>query len=124
MQSPRHVIFSFSPTTRSQFFPAKKKQLRLPGWAKSRLQIRSKTFLRIQFFRDNNDGFLRENWLQGRREKRLCGRGNAGKSLRSAMLHSPGEGSHSGSWQKVSKPFARRQREFVLRQAGRICPMV
>ncbi len=72
------------------------------------LQILLETFLRLQVFRDDDDGPLRKKLSQQRGEKGLSGHGDAGKSQRFAALQSPGEGLHGGSLQNVSEQVACR----------------
>ena len=76
--------------------------------AQPRLQVLLKTFLRLQIFRDDDDGAIGKFLLQQRREKWLGARRNPGKSLRSARLHAPDEGLHGGSLQDVSERLADR----------------
>ena len=73
-----------------------------------RFQILLETFLRLQIFGDEDEGALRKKFLQQHGEEGLRARGDAGKSLRSASLHAPGEGLHGGSLGDVSNQSARR----------------
>lgn len=73
-----------------------------------RLQVLLETLLRLEIFRNDDDGPLRKEFLQQRGEKGLGGRGDGGKSLRSARLQSPGKGLPDGSLREVSEPVARR----------------
>jgi hypothetical protein len=87
-----------------------KKQIENGRWRlrKPRFQILLETFLSFQIFRDDNDGFLRKQFLQQRGEKRLRRRGNSRKSQRSASVQSPREGLRGGSFQNVSEQIACR----------------
>ena len=73
-----------------------------------RLQILLATFLRLEVFRDEDDGTIGKFPLQQRGEKRLRGGGDAGKSQHSTLLHALREGLHSGSFQNVSEQVAGR----------------
>ena len=80
------------------------------GWelGQPRFQILLKTFLLFQVFHDEDDGTLRKKFLQQRGKKRLRGRGDARKSLRSALLHALREGLRGGIFYEVSEQIARR----------------
>ena len=82
-----------------------------------RLQVLLKTFLSLKIFSDEHHGPVGVKTLQERRQERLGGRGDAGKSQRSALLHAPGERLHGGSIQDISEPIARRLCWRILRQA-------
>lgn len=82
--------------------------LRAPRFSEPRLQVLLETFLRLQVFRDDDDGSLRKKFLQQRGQERLCGWTDAGTRQRSAMLQSPGKGLHGGSSRGGGEPIACR----------------
>ena len=73
-----------------------------------RFQILLKTFLRLQIFRDDDNGFLRKKFLHHRGEKWLGGCRDAGEKMRSASFQAPGERLRSGNFCEVSEQIARR----------------
>jgi hypothetical protein len=64
-----------------------------------------KTFLRFQIFRDDDDWPLRENLPKQCGEKGLGRRADFGARQHSAILQSPDEGLHGGSFRDVSEQF-------------------
>jgi hypothetical protein len=82
-----------------------------------RLQILLKTFLRLKVVGDDDDGVLRENFLEQNRKKRLCRLADSIASQHSAILQSLRKALHSGSFQDVSEQVACHRRCRVLRQA-------
>jgi hypothetical protein len=75
------------------------------------------TFLRFQIRRDNDERSPAGNLLKQNRKKRLSRLANAGAGQRSAILQSPREGLHSGSFRDVSEQVACRFDCQFLRQA-------
>ncbi len=73
-----------------------------------RFQVLLEIFLRLEVGRDDDDGPRWKNILQQRGKKRLGWRADSGARQRSAILQSPGEGLHGGSFCDVSEQFARR----------------
>ena len=91
---------------------------RLSSDGKPRFQVLLKAFLGLEMVRNNDNRLVGENVAEQKRQKRLGGGTNSGHGQHSAILHSPCEGLHSGSFQDVGEPVACRRRCRVLRQAG------
>lgn len=80
-----------------------------------------KTFLRLEFVRDHDDGPLGKKVMQQGGEKRLGRCTDAGVCQCAARLQSPGEGLHGGSLRNSVEQRACRRDVRILRQAtGRL----
>jgi hypothetical protein len=97
-----------------QHAPCGKKQRRR---AQPRLQVLLKTFLRLEVVGHDDNRAARESFPEQDRKKRLRRLADTCASQHSAILHSPRQGLHSGSFQDVSEQAACRRRYRVLRQA-------
>jgi hypothetical protein len=82
-----------------------------------RLDVLLEAFLNFQIRRDDNERPLWKNILNQNRKKRLRRLANTGTGQHSAILQSPRERLHGGSFRDVSEQVACRRRCRVLRQA-------
>jgi hypothetical protein len=82
-----------------------------------RLHVLLKTFLCLEVVGHDDNRAARENFQEQGRKKRLCRLADTRASQHSAILQSPGQGLHSGSFRDVSKQAACRRRCRVMRQA-------
>ena len=83
-------------------------ELLISYFAKPGFQVLLKIFLRFQIRRDDDDGPMGKDLSEQCGDQWLGGRANTGAGQHSAMLQSPGEGLHGGSFRDVSEQLACR----------------